>query len=75
MGTMIAPAGFAEPEGFSISAERPLPAMGTARAGLLERVGQWLDAWSMRSYGQDTHAWPAKLQVLRGLKAGPARMT
>lgn len=35
---------------------------------LLRRVGVWLDAWCLRGYSQDTHAWSSKIEKLRSLK-------
>jgi hypothetical protein len=35
---------------------------------MFRRMGVWLDSWCLRGYSQDTHAWPAKIEKLRGLK-------
>ncbi len=83
MRVATVPAGFAEPCGFSIGSDDGLSRIieesretsarlalsVKAAPGVLKRVALWLDAWSMRSYGQDTHAWSAKMEVLRSLKA------
>lgn len=64
-----------------VVAERAMPMPTRRRANAkstpdgsaaLRRIGVWLDAWSMRGYGQDTHGWHAKTQVLHGVRAHSA---